>query len=72
MNGLGYEGAVSVSEALKANTTLLELNIASNRIPDAGVHCIAEGDSVLVSHPIVRYSVNAFYAVVVEMFFICK
>ena len=43
MNGLGCQGADSVSESLKVNKTLLEVDLSSNRISNMAVVALCEG-----------------------------
>ena len=43
MAGLGRDGAEAISEALKENRTLLELDISLNRIGLEGAKNIAKG-----------------------------
>lgn len=41
-NGLGYEGALAVRDALKINKHLLEIDISNNRINWEGAQFLAE------------------------------
>lgn len=42
-NGLGNEGAYAMAEALKQNSTLVELDISNNRITVEGCTALAKG-----------------------------
>lgn len=41
-NGLGYEGALAVGEALRINKHLIEINISNNRINWDGAQLLAD------------------------------
>jgi len=42
-NGFGYEGSLAVGELLRKNSTLIELDLSSNRINWQAVQFIAKG-----------------------------
>lgn len=42
-NGLGNEGATALADALKSNTTLVDLDISCNRIHQQGAEALVKG-----------------------------
>ena len=43
MNGFGQEGAEALGTALRTNSTLTDLDLSHNRVPDVGLLGMAKG-----------------------------
>jgi len=58
MNGFGLTGVISLATALKANSSLLELDISDNRIPIEGAAELGKVFSINDSLQVLKVRLN--------------